>query len=234
MPLKALCQTGAWPAAERLKYAATSEFYSGWPSTNRLECIARGVGFVNAAIGPIRKIWRFLRALPGPDLCLYLIRIAGEWVDFNRMGAGLRVLRLALIFALQGSNGLVQPLLQGGFHLFLRSPLVEGIDRLAFARQRDVPAGILRFLAIGRNEGHQRAFTAGTRMPLFVKIDAGRRILEHKIGSPLMAWLRSISTLLEEGKFGFEPFQDVAIVAHGKKSKVQIAQAGRNDRDLAH
>jgi hypothetical protein len=68
-------------------------------------------------------------------------------------------------------------------------------------------------------------------MSLPLKIDTGRRVFEHKGGSPRVARALAIPTLFKEGEFGFEQFEDVAVVLHGKIPRILISWAGRNGRD---
>jgi hypothetical protein len=68
-------------------------------------------------------------------------------------------------------------------------------------------------------------------MPLRLKIDTGRRVFEHKGGSPRITRTLAISTLLKEGQFGFQQFEDVAVVLHENVPRILISWPEREGRD---
>jgi hypothetical protein len=68
-------------------------------------------------------------------------------------------------------------------------------------------------------------------MSLPLKIDTGRRVFEHKGGSPRVARALAISTLFKEGEFGLKQFEDVAVVLHEKIPRILISQVEREGRD---
>src|SRR5208283_4149606 len=131
---------------------------------------------------------------------------------------------LSFVAALKFLDCLQQPFPHRILQLLLSSPFIEGIDRLAPLRQRNVSAWKLRGPAILRHKLNQRAFRAGLLPAAIRKIDARRGIFKDKIRTPGIARNSAVAAPFKEGKLCFEDLQDVSLVLHRQYPKIQIAQ----------
>ena len=92
-------------------------------------------------------------------------------------------------------------MLLGLFRVLAWYPIGRGVDRLAARSQKDMTAREGRFAPLVRNKVNQRA---PRRRPLLfevLEVEAGRRILEHKIRPPGIAGTSAVTPLVEESQF---------------------------------
>src|SRR5208283_6071400 len=136
-------------------------------------------------------------------------------VRYGRISSSGR-LRTGPFFLLHKSNDAKQPGAQGGLQFFFRAPLIKRIYGFSAAGQGNVAAGETGFAAILRHELHQQTFRAGLRMVGIVEIEACGRILENKIRTPRVTLCFSVPAGIEEGKFGPQDLEDIALVSHRK------------------
>src|SRR5271157_278811 len=133
-------------------------------------------------------------------------------------------LPLCLFVALEFLNRLQKPVPQRTLQLLLRAPLIEGVDRLAPRRQRDVSAWKLLGPVIFRNKLNQRAVRAGLPPAAIRKIDARWGIFKDKIRAPGITRDSAVAAPFKEGELCFEDLQDISLVLHRNSSSLQIAQ----------